>query len=124
MKVTAGIMERDGRVLIAKRRPGKHMAGKWEFPGGKLEPGESPEQALVRELEEELGVRASVGELLCTVAWEGGGLSLELAAYRVNGFEGTPRLLEHQELRWVLPGELMSFDLADSDRGVVRKLYG
>jgi 8-oxo-dGTP diphosphatase len=124
MRVTAGIMEDNGRVLIGKRRPGKHMGGRWEFPGGKLEPGETPEEALARELEEELGVRARVGELLCVAAWEGDGLSLELLVYRVTGFDGSPELREHQELRWVAPADLASFDLADSDRSVARKLYG
>jgi 8-oxo-dGTP diphosphatase len=123
MRVTAGIMQENGRVLIARRRPGKHMAGKWEFPGGKIEPGESPEQALSRELEEELAVRARVGELLCTTSYEGGGVSLELLVYRVLGFEGVPALLEHQEIRWVRPDELLSFDLADSDRSVALRLF-
>ena len=61
MKVTAGILEENGCVLIARRRPGTHMGGKWEFPGGKIEAGESPEQSLARELQEELGVRARIG---------------------------------------------------------------
>ena len=123
MKVTAGILEENGKVLIARRKPGKHMGGKWEFPGGKIEPGESPEQALTRELEEELTVRAHVGELLCTTSYEGHGVSLELLVYRVMGFEGVPALREHQEMRWVSPEELSAFDLADSDRCVVKKLF-
>lgn len=123
MRVTAGIVERDGRLLIARRRPGKHMAGKWEFPGGKIEPGESPEQSLARELEEELALRARIGELLCRATYEGDGVSLELLVYRVAFFEGTPVLREHQEIRWVLPSELRSYELADSDRKVVETLF-
>jgi len=123
MKVTAGIMEENGRVLIARRKSGKHMGNKWEFPGGKIEAGESPEQSLARELQEELNVRARIGKLLCCASYEGEGVSLELLVYRVEGFDGTPTLREHEELRWVTPGDLPSYDLADSDRRVVEKLF-
>ena len=123
MKVTAGILEDNGLVLIARRKPGKHMGGKWEFPGGKIEAGESPEQSLARELQEELDVRARIGELLCCASWDGDGISLELLVYRVEGFDGTPTLHEHEEFRWVAPGDLRSYDLADSDRRVVETLF-
>ena len=123
MKVTAGILWRDGHVLLALRRPGKHMGGKWEFPGGKIEPGETPEESLARELEEELDVQAHVGEFLCCVHYEGDGVSLELMVYRVDHFEGTPALREHQEIRWVSPRELRLYELADSDRSVVERLF-
>jgi len=123
VKVTAGILSRDGRVLIALRRPGKHMGGRWEFPGGKIEPGETPEQSLSRELREELDLRTRIGELLCSVPYEGDGVSLELMVYRVDAFEGTPVLREHQEIRWVTPQELRSYELADSDRRVVEALF-
>ena len=123
MRVTAGIIEREGLVLIARRKPGRHMAGKWEFPGGKIEKGESPEESLARELQEELDVRARIGELLCCASWEGDGVSLELMVYRVEGFEGTPALREHEEMRWVAPRDLHSYDLADSDRQVAETLF-
>jgi 8-oxo-dGTP diphosphatase len=124
VRVTAGIIEGGGKVLIGRRKPGKHMGGKWEFPGGKIEPGETPEQSLARELSEELGVSAKVGAFLCRAFFEGDGVSLELLVYRVDGVEGTPALREHEELRWVRPEELRSYDLADSDRAVVAELYG
>jgi 8-oxo-dGTP diphosphatase len=123
VRVTAAILEKEGLVLIARRRPGKHMGGKWEFPGGKIEPGESPEESLARELREELDVRARVGELLCCAFYEGDGVSLELMVYRVMDFEGTPALQEHDEMRWVAPKDLHSYDLADSDRRVVESLF-
>lgn len=123
MKVTAGIIEKDGKVLIARRRPGKHMGGKWEFPGGKIEPGETPQQSLARELQEELAVDADIGMFLCRASWEGDGISLELLVYRVERILGEPVLREHQEFRWVVPAELGRFDLADSDRKVVETLY-
>jgi 8-oxo-dGTP diphosphatase len=123
MKVTAGIIEENGKVLIARRKPGKHMGGKWEFPGGKIEPGESPEQSLARELDEELSVRAHVGRFLCATFFEGDGVSLELLVYQVDSVEGALALREHDEIRWVRPEQLASFDLADSDRMVVEALY-
>jgi 8-oxo-dGTP diphosphatase len=124
VKVTAGILEENGRVLIARRRPGRHMAGKWEFPGGKVEAGETPEQSLVRELQEELDVRARVGSFLCRILFDGDGVSLELLVFRIDGFDGRPVLHEHEEIRWVLPQQLLSYDLADSDRRVVEALFG
>ena len=123
VRVTAGIIEGNGKVLIGRRKPGKHMGGKWEFPGGKIEPGETPEQSLARELAEELGIRARVGQFLGRAFFEGEGVSLELLVYRVDGVEGIPTLREHEELRWVRPEELLSYDLADSDRAVVKELY-
>jgi 8-oxo-dGTP diphosphatase len=122
--VTAGIIEQGGKILVARRRPGRHMGGKWEFPGGKIEPGETPSQSLVRELREELDVQASVGVFLCRTSWDGEGMSLELLVYRIDRIEGEPVLHEHQEIRWVSPGELAGLDLADSDRKVVRALWG
>ncbi len=123
MRVTAGILERDGRVLIARRKPGRHMGRKWEFPGGKIEAGETPQESLARELEEELGVRATIGEFLCRASYQGEGITLELLVYRVRDFDGTLTIRDHDELRWVLPGELRDFELADSDRSVVERLF-
>jgi len=124
VRVTAAIIEEGGRVLIARRKPGRHMGGRWEFPGGKIEPGETPEQSLARELEEELAIEARVGALLCTASYEGDGVSLELLVYRVTRTAGTPALREHEELRWVSPADLPAYDLAESDRRVVAELYG
>ena len=124
MKVTAAVIEENGKVLIGRRKPGRHMGGKWEFPGGKIEPGETPEESLARELQEELAISVRVGKFLCNAFYEGDGVSLELLVYNVQRLEGEPALIEHQELCWVRPEELMDFDLADSDRKVVQKLYG
>ncbi|HTP59008.1 MAG TPA: (deoxy)nucleoside triphosphate pyrophosphohydrolase [Spirochaetia bacterium] len=124
MKVTAAVLEENGKVLIGRRKPGKHMGGKWELPGGKIEPGETPQDSLARELQEELAIRVSVGQFLCSAFYEGDGVSLELLVYKVQRLEGEPTLIEHEELCWVRPEELTEFDLADSDRTVVRRLYG
>jgi 8-oxo-dGTP diphosphatase len=89
-----------------------------------MEPGETPQESLVRELEEELAVRAEVGGFLCRAAWEGDGLSLELLVYSVLSLDGEPVLREHQEIRWVEPRALAALDLADSDRKVAETLFG
>jgi 8-oxo-dGTP diphosphatase len=122
-RVTAAVMEEKGRIFIAKRREGKHLAGKWEFPGGKIEPGETPEQSLARELMEELDLYVSVGELLCSVRFQSGPIDLELMVYSVTRRSGEPVLREHDDARWVEPSELFSFDLAGSDRIVVERLF-
>ena len=124
MKVTAAVIEENGKVLIGLRKPGRHMGGKWELPGGKIEPGETPQESLARELLEELAIRVRIGVFLCNAFYDGDGVSLELLVYRVQRLEGEPALIEHQELRWVEPTKLAGFDLADSDRKVVERLYG
>jgi 8-oxo-dGTP diphosphatase len=123
VKVTAAVIERGEKLLIARRKPGKHMGGKWEFPGGKIEPGETPEQSLARELAEELEIGVEVGELLCEVEYSGDGVELDLLVYRVRLVKGEPVLREHDEIKWEFPRRLASYDLADSDRQVVEKLY-
>lgn len=122
--VTAAVWEEDGKVFIARRKSGKNLAGKWEFPGGKIEPGETPEEALTREIMEELSMKIEVGELLCRVFFKEGSIDLELLAYRVRRVSGDPVLSEHDLMRWVAPGELEAFDLAESDRKVVERLFG
>ncbi|MCX7032041.1 MAG: (deoxy)nucleoside triphosphate pyrophosphohydrolase [Spirochaetes bacterium] len=123
-RVTAAIIEEDGLVFVARRGPGRHLAGKWEFPGGKVEPGETPEQALARELAEELGIACEVGEFLCAAVYEGTEPGLELLAFRVRRTPGTIELREHVEARWVKPADLARLDLPESDRMVVERLYG
>jgi 8-oxo-dGTP diphosphatase len=124
LRVTAAIMEEEGRIFIARRSSGKHLAGKWEFPGGKIEPGETPEQSLERELVEELDLRVAVGNLLCSVRYTDGSVDLELMAFAVTRVAGDPVLREHDRAQWVAPSELFSYDLAGSDRKVIEKLFG
>jgi 8-oxo-dGTP diphosphatase len=123
-RVTAAIIEEGGRVFVARRGPGRHLSGKWEFPGGKVEPGETPQQALERELAEELGIACEVGEFLCAASYDGPAHALELLAFRVRRGPGAIELREHVEARWVAPEELAGLDLPESDRLVVERLYG
>lgn len=111
--------EKDGRFLIALRKPGTSIGVKWEFPGGKLEEGESPEAALIREYDEELSVGISVGEKLCEGAFSNGMKRYKLVAYRIELKSEDFSLPEHQEVKWADAGELGSLDFPSSDKIIV-----
>jgi 8-oxo-dGTP diphosphatase len=118
LQVAAGVIVRDGRLLIARRARGEGRAGKWELPGGKREDGESLEDCLVRELAEELGIVVEVGEPLAS-ARHG---SIEVTAFRVRSFVGSLEASVHDELCWIHPTEGSRFDLLEPDRPILRAL--
>lgn len=121
--VAAGaLIDADGRVLLAQRPPGKHLALMWEFPGGKLEPGEDARQGLARELAEELGIAIGEATPLMQLPWEYDDKSLLLDVFIVSTWDGEPRSLEGQALRWVLPAEADPAELAPADRPVLAEL--
>lgn len=123
LQVVAAIIERNGRVLICRRKPEQAHPLEWEFPGGKVEPGETPEQALARELEEELGIyRAAGRELTRTEFTYPGRQPIELIFCRVHSFTGEPENRVFHEMRWVLPSELKSFDFLEGDLEFIRWL--
>jgi 8-oxo-dGTP diphosphatase len=124
LRVAAAVIEREGRVLIARRAAGKAHAGLWEFPGGKIEPGEAPEQCLARELREELGVTCAIGEQIVTSMHRDAGGAIELLAFRAYHLAGDFLPTDHSELRWVPPGELAAFAFSPADRAVVACLSG
>jgi len=113
--VAAGIIERGGKILIARRREETHAGGKWEFPGGKLETGETPEECLKRELLEELGVDVAVGEFLGSFSHEYDDRTVELFAFRVAINSGEPRPIDHSEVAWVDRKDLLTYELAEAD---------
>lgn len=106
---------RDGLVFAARRGPGRPLDGLWEFPGGKLEPAETPSQALVREIQEELGCTVQVGEHLVDTehAYDYG--LVALSTYRCTIVDGEPQLIEHSEARWVATEDLTQLDWAPAD---------
>lgn len=123
MHVMAGILvDPAGRVLLAQRPSGKHLAGFWEFPGGKLESGETPLVALARELLEELGVRLLQAIPLIQVPWQYGDRALLLDAWRVTQWQGIPRSLEGQALQWLMPPEIAADTLTPADRPILQAL--
>lgn len=121
-KVTAAVLKKSGRILIARRKKGKHMGNKWEFPGGKIDPGETPEECLRRELAEEFSIDARIGPFLLSIRFQNEEVSLELLAYEAEHLSGDFQLHEHEEIRWVRPEEALRFDLADSDRVIAEAL--
>jgi 8-oxo-dGTP diphosphatase len=122
--VTAAVVERDGKVLVARRKPGLVAAGLWEFPGGKLEKGEDPRQGLERELFEELGVRSEAGELVCSVPFEGTQARFELVVLRVKILSDDFTLTDHDAVRWLAPEAMDEAVFSKPDRPVVRLLAG
>jgi 8-oxo-dGTP diphosphatase len=122
LRVTAAVLERDGKVLVARRGPALRFAGLWEFPGGKLEEGEDPARGLERELHEELGIRARVGGFLCAVPYRGPALALELLVYRAVLVSGELRPVDHDQVRWLEPAEMDESAFTEPDRPVVRLL--
>lgn len=120
--VVAGLIVRDGYLLAARRPGGKHMAGRWEFPGGKLDRGESPEQALFRELREELDVSVTVGRIYHAQAHSYPEKDVLILFYPCRLLEGEPRAVEEAEVRWIKPEQIGDFDWAEADRPVAERL--
>jgi len=121
--VVAGVLtDARGRMLLARRLEGRELAGLWEFPGGKVEPGETPEVALVRELGEELGIETEVGEPVICVPHATPRKRLQLDVRRIRRWQGTPKGCEGQALAWVQPEKLPCYDMPPADRPVVAAL--
>src|SRR5690242_15245823 len=106
--VAAAIAFKDGRVLVTRRAAGEELEGYWEFPGGKLEPGENPQACIVRELTEELGVECTAGEVITEAAYEYPGGAINLIAVRVSLLADAFTLTVHDTFDWVEPSELLN----------------
>ena len=118
------LVDTDGRVLVAQRPAGKAMAGLWEFPGGKIEPGEPPEQSLVRELREELGIVVNVDCLapLTFASHAYPDFHLLMPLYVCRRWEGTVRALEGQKITWVRPNRLREYPMPPADEPLISQL--
>lgn len=116
LQVVAAIIQHGGRVLICRRRPDQSHPLEWEFPGGKVERGETPAQALARELEEELGIGGAAGEEIARYAYSYPGKDpIELIFIRVLNYTGQPRNIIFHEMRWEAPAHLADFDFVKGD---------
>jgi 8-oxo-dGTP diphosphatase len=118
------LVDTDGRVLIAQRPEGKSMAGLWEFPGGKVEPGEQPEQSLIRELQEELGITVKP-ECLAPLTFASHTYSdfhLLMPLYVCRRWEGFVEAREKQKLKWVRPNELRNYPMPPADEPLISHL--
>jgi len=122
--VACALVDADDRVLLARRPEGKAMAGLWEFPGGKVQPGETPEAALIRELKEELGIDVAEACLapftFASHAYEGFHLLMPL--YVCRRWKGQPAALEHRELAWVRPNRMAAYAMPPADVPLVAML--
>ncbi len=120
--VTAAIIQHNDHILIAQRKENVDQALKWEFPGGKLEPGESPEQCLVREIQEELGLSIEVMKIFDVISHNYGDRHIILLCYLCRLIAGAAQALDCRDFKWVLAGELHLYDFAEADKPVVSKL--
>jgi 8-oxo-dGTP diphosphatase len=122
-RVVAALIEKDGKLLICQRTRHQTMPLKWEFPGGKIEEGEQPRDALRRELEEELGITSTIGDEVARIQHEypNGGM-VELRFYVVREFSGEIENRIFREIRWAAPKELPKFDFLEADLTLVKDL--
>jgi 8-oxo-dGTP diphosphatase len=121
--VVAGVIERDGQILICRRKPEGRHALKWEFPGGKVERGEEPAAALKRELREELAIEAEIGpELARYETCYGTGPVFDLRFFRVDGFRGEIRNLDFARIVWESPSRLRDYDFLEGDIEFVKRI--
>jgi 8-oxo-dGTP diphosphatase len=122
--VACALIDSDGRILLAQRPEGKSLAGLWEFPGGKLEPGETPEETLVRELEEELGIKTKVACLapLTFASHSYDTFHLLMPLYVCRRYEGVPQGREGQALKWVKPMAMRDYPMPPADEPLIPML--
>ena len=120
--VAAALYDGAGRVLIAERPSGKHMAGRWEFPGGKVGPRENEREALARELHEELGISVTAAHQRMCLRHAYADREVELSLWIITAYQGEPQPLDGQRLKWVAPGALAAEDILEADRPFVEAL--
>lgn len=118
--VTAAIIERRNRVLLARRPPGDRHAGKWEFPGGKVEPGEEAGETIVREIREELSLDTEVIDRFAETTHRYPGGSIRLVAFRLRWVGGQITLSAHDATAWATPADILAYDLLPADVPIAR----
>lgn len=120
--VVGAVIVNDGKILCAQRGPNKSLPYKWEFPGGKIEPGESPQYALKREIEEEMNCKIEVGEKVEHTVYEYDFGIVHLTTYICKLIEGEPKLTEHVSIKWLEPNQLEILDWAPADIPAIQRL--
>ena len=121
-EVVAALIWNGDKFLICQRPVHKARGLLWEFVGGKVEPGETKEQALVRECQEELAVTLSVGDVFMEVDHQYPDLNVHLTLFNAVIHEGTPQMLEHNDIRWITPGEIPQYDFCPADEEILKRL--
>ncbi|MBR1746819.1 MAG: (deoxy)nucleoside triphosphate pyrophosphohydrolase [Clostridia bacterium] len=122
VEVVAALIWRENRFFIAKRPKNKARALLWEFVGGKVEPGESREQALVRECREEIDVTVEPKEVFMMVTHEYPDLTVRLTVYNAKIVSGEPKKLEHEEIKWILPTEINDYEFCPADKEILERI--
>ncbi len=122
LPVVAAIIRREKSVLLGLRPESGHLSGKWEFPGGKIELGEQPDQPLKRELKEELGIDAEIGPLRFTTTHNYGEVGVILLFYDVQYWKGQPQALHHNDLKWFQIDDLENIPMPDANRNVLDRI--
>ena len=115
IKVVAAIIKQEDKILIARRKKGKHLEFKWEYPGGKLENNEEENDALKRELKEEFSIEATIGRYLTESFYEYGSVNIIPKAYLVESFSGDFRLIDHDKIEWIKIEEIKKHEFAPAD---------
>ena len=121
-QVVAALIWKENKFMICQRPIGKTRALQWEFVGGKAEKGETRHQALIRECKEELDVTVSVGEVFMEVDHEYPDISVHLTLFNAEITEGTPKMLEHNDIRWITPDEIPEYKFCPADKEILKKL--
>lgn len=120
--VVGAIIEKDGRILLARRAAAESMAGKWEFPGGKLEAKETEKDALKREIKEEMKADIEVGGFYAESSWTAGHHVINLKCYKAKFLSAGIELINHDSIAWVDPKELPKYDMTPADKKIAKKL--
>ena len=122
LKVVCAVIEKKKKVLAVKRKEGEHMAGKWEFPGGKIMDHELPEKSIIREIKEELNIAIEVADLLTTIDFEYTDFFIHLMAFKCLWIRGNIRLTVHDQYQWLPVIELPTLNWSEADAGIVKEL--
>jgi 8-oxo-dGTP diphosphatase len=121
-RIVASVITQADKVLIAQRAKKDALYEKWEFPGGKMEAGETDHECLIRELMEEFGIQAEIGDYFCTSLFEYKGEPMEMVVYYVHSYTGEFTLYDHKQIKWVTASELSQYDFPDADKPIIDKL--
>ena len=122
LHVVAALIWCQGKFLICQRPKDKKRALNWEFVGGKVEPGETKEQALVRECKEELDITVKVNDVFCQVTHEYPDVTVNLTLFNAEILDGEPRMLEHNDMKWITPAEVDNYDFCPADVEILKKI--
>ena len=121
-EVVAALIWDEDKFMICQRPASKSCALLWEFVGGKVEPGETKEQALIRECWEELNITVSVGDVFTEVVHEYPDITVHLTLFNAEISEGVPKLLEHNDMKWITPSEIPNYNFCPADKGILKRI--